>query len=340
MSALVSSAPESTPAPAAPPLQTGEALRFALTLVVILAPFLVCFGGLEAIAWQIGETWSMNHVVQWQDHNPKRMWRGGDGRSYLTYKVARVLQLKPEVVMLGQSRANFFTARMFQPYSFYNSEVTAWTFEQYLRYLQIITADGYAPRVLFFNLDYWMFNDEFDRAWDSRFYERPPTHWEDLKIVVDSLTKNPRGVLERLFTAKDVKGIYAFLHGDGFRLDGSLDQTWVPDSNPERITNDTIHVGRPPAVFGDKFDPKEMAAFERFVEFAKSKNISLVGIQVPFHAKILDALNSWSGLWRKFRGKMGRDYLEGKGVLFFDFADMPEYRDRPERFTELGPSDD
>jgi hypothetical protein len=319
---------------AAPP-QAREALRFLLTIALILIPFLFGFGILEAIAWRVGETWSMEHVAQWQGTNPDRMWRGGDGRSYLTYKIARVRLLQPQIIMLGQSRANFIFARMMKPYSFYNAALTAWTFDHYRRFLELITGAGYAPKALFFNFDYWMFNKEFDRSWDDRFYEQPATHWEDLKIIVDELVKEPGVLLPRLRAADNLKGIYAVRNGSGFRVDGTLDP--LPTSaDPQRLVNDGNTVGKPPPAFGPHFGDEQVAAFERLVALAKAKNIVMIGIQVPFYKKILDGLNNqeFAGDWREFRSDAGRSYFASKGIIFFDFADMSEYRDKPEDFVD------
>jgi len=329
--AIVNSAVNSPSAPR----QAWEALRFFATIVVILIPLICCFGVLEAIAWRVGETRSMEDLARWQSRKLERMWRGGDGRSYLTYKVARVGLLKPQVIMLGQSRANYIVASMMKPYTFYNSGLTAWTFNQYRRFLELITADGYAPKVLFFNLDYWMFSKGFDDYWVERFYEKPPTHWEDLKVIVDELMKEPIVLLYRLPYANDLKGIYAVRYGSGFRQDGSLDPSVIP-SNANRLDNDGINIGNPPTVLGAGFDEEQIVAFDRFVAFAKSKNIALIGIQVPYYAKVVNGLNHepWAGIWREARSDSTRRYFEGKGVIFFDFADMPQYRDNPNNFVD------
>jgi|HubBroStandDraft_4_1064222.scaffolds.fasta_scaffold04915_5 hypothetical protein len=324
--------------PAVSPLrfQCIEACRFLARLTLILLPVLVCYALLEAIAWRVGQTWSMQHVAQWQGDDPTRTYRGGDPHYIAPYKMARVRQRKPDVIMLGSSRSNYVRAEMFKPYSFQNCSLTAWTFNQYLRFLQTISSDGYAPKALFFNLDYWMFNDEYNRAWDDLFSEPPPTHWQELKTVIDELLREPANFLSRVFRAENAKGVYALRFGLGFQVDGSLAVSGTPDANPARLMGD-YHVGAVPFVFGDRFNPEQMNSFERFVDFAKSKNIALIGIQFPFYAGILDALDRTSqGLWHQFNSDNSRSYIESKGVVFFDFANMPEYRDKPEAFMNSG----
>jgi len=312
-----------------------EGLRFFITILLITAPILIAFGLLEMVAWQVGETMSMQAIAEWQSREPERMWRGGDGRSYLAYKVARVRQLKPQIIMLGQSRANSFRGESLKPYSFFNSGLVAWTFSHYRRYLELVTADGYAPKALFFNFDYWMFSKGFDKYWVERFYEEPPTHWEGLKVIIEQLQKDPTALYRTLPATHKLKGLYAVLSGDGFRQDGSLGGA-VPTPDPNRLANDGTAVGGPPVELGDGFDDEQLAAFERFVSFAKSRNIALIGLQAPFYAKILYGLNqeSRAGIWREFRSDARHAYFEGKGIIFFDFADMPEYREKPEYFVD------
>jgi hypothetical protein len=316
--------------------EAGQWRRFLRTLLLVLWPTLIIAASVERVAWRTGETVDPDTIARWQSQKPGRMWRGGDGRSYLTYKVARIKLLKPEVVMLGQSRANSFAANDVRPYPFYNAGLTAWTFNQYLRFLELINSDGYEPRVLFFNLDYWMFSRNFDQYWSTRFYEHPPTHAESVRFVLQEWQKNPIYLLRRLSAASDLQGIYALLNGDGFKEDGSLTFSGGLSADPKRLDNDGIVVGQVPVQVGNGFDEGEVASFERFVAYAHSKNIVLIGIQVPFYKKVLDGLNSSpnAGIWREFRSEARRRYFASKGVMFFDFADMPEYRDKAQHFID------
>jgi hypothetical protein len=119
--------------------QLREWRRLFVVLVLMLSPLLVT-AALEGLAWRIGETMPMSLISKWQDGAPDRLWRGGDGHSYLTYKLARVADLKPEILALGPSRANSFRAAAFAPYTFFNAGLTAWTFEQYRRFLELSPA--------------------------------------------------------------------------------------------------------------------------------------------------------------------------------------------------------
>jgi hypothetical protein len=309
--------------------------RFVGGLLLILSPSLIIGASLEALAWRLGETMPVSMISKWQDGAPDRIWRGGDGHSYLPYKLARIADLRPEIIALGPSRANAFRGDAFAPYSFFNAGLTAWTLDQYRRFLELITRDGYAPRAVVFNLDYWMFSAGFDHYWGNRFDETPASHVSDLLRVVGQLTKDPVDLWRRLPPTDHVHGLYAVLTGDGFRADGSLtEKEATPD--PQRLAGDGTGVGVPPVVLSDHIAPEQVEDFDRFAALAKEKHVALIGIQLPYYDKILNGLNKnpQTGSWREFESVEWQQHLTAAGVTFFDFADMPEYRNKPEYFTD------
>jgi hypothetical protein len=244
--------------------------------------------------------------------------------------------LKPAVIALGPGRANAFRGGLFAPYSFYNAGQTAWTFDHYRRFLELVTKDGYAPRALVFNLDYWMFASGFDHYWADRFDEHPETHVANLLRVAGQLAAAPADLLRRLPDTSRERGLFAVLTGDGFNPDGSrLAPPATPDA--QRLADDSTAAGVPPVVLADHIAAEQVAEFDQFVAFAKSKHIALIGVQLPFYAKILDGLkdNPEAGIWREFESaEWQQQHLAAAGVAFFDFADMTEYRDKPEYFVD------
>jgi hypothetical protein len=315
--------------------QLGEWRRFVVTLLLVLSPLLAVGAALELLAWRVGETMSVAATAKWQEGGPNRLWRGGDGHSYLTYKVARVAELKPEIVVVGPSRANAFRGDAFAPYSFFNAGLTTWTLDQDRRFLELIARDGYAPRVLVFNLDYWMLSPGFDHYWGNRFDEAAAPHVSDLVRVVGQLAKDPAGLLRRLPATDREHGLLALLTGEGFGPDGAL--TPKPTSpDPARLQGDGTEAGTPPAVMAEHLSSEQIAKFDALAALAKAKHVALVGIQLPLYSKILDGLKSdpQNGLWREFAGAEWRKHMADAGVVFFDFADMPEYRDKPEYFID------
>jgi hypothetical protein len=320
---------------ASAPSQLREWRRLLGTLLLVLAPVLVLAGAVEGLAWCVGETVPMSMTSTWQDGAPDRIWRAGDGHSYLPYKLARVADLKPEIVVLGPSRANEFRGDLFAPYTFYNAGLTAWTFDQYRRFLDLVARDGYAPKVLVFNLDYWMFSAGFDHYWADRFDEKPPTHVSSLLRVIGQMREDPRRLWHVLPDTGRRHGLLALLSGEGFGADGSLSgRAGAPDA--QRLLDDGTSAGTPPVALADRIEPEQVAKFDQFVALAKAKHVALVGVQLPYYQKILNGLNdnSEAGIWREFEGAEWQQRLAAAGVLFFDCADMPEYRDKPEYFID------
>jgi hypothetical protein len=314
--------------------QWGEWGRLAGILLLILSPLLLAAAALEALAWRIGETMPPVMISTWQDGAPDRVWRGGDGHSFLAYKLARIRDLKPQIIALGPGRANAFHGKGFAPYSFFNAGLTAWTFDQYRRFLDLVARDGYAPRAIVFDLDYWMFSPGFDHYWVDRFDQAPSPHVDDLMRVIGQLTLDPLGLWRRLAATDRLHGLYAVLTGEGFAADGSVAATPVSD-DPQRLADDGTSAGIPPAILADAISDDQVSQFERFVALAKAKHVALIGVQLPLYRKILDGLNGNpdAGIWRQFESAAWqRQHLDG--VTFFDFADMPEYRGKPGYFTD------
>jgi hypothetical protein len=329
------SAADEAASPAVERSRLREWGRLVGVLLLILSPLLLAGVVLEGLAWHIGETMPVSVISTWQDGAADRIWRGGDGHSFLTYKLARVADLKPEIIALGPSRANAFKGDGFAPYTFFNAGLTAWTFDQYRRFLELITRDGYAPRALVFNMDYWMLSSGFDHYWVDRFDEKPATHVSDLLRVVAQLREDPLRLWRNLPRADHVHGLYAVLTGEGFRADGSpADKPGTPD--PALPAGDETGVGTPPVVLADHIAAEQVANFEQFATLAKAKHVALIGIQLPYYEKILNGLNGnpQAGIWREFESTEWHRRFADSGVIFFDFADMPAYRDKPEYFLD------
>jgi hypothetical protein len=314
----------------------AEWWRFFKGLLAGCASLILLAAALEAFAWQIGETWSMSAIAKWQSEGPDRAWRGGDGRSYLTYKLARARLLKPDVLVLGSSRANTFQGDLLKPYSFYNAGLTSWTFEQDRRFIEMLTAGGYKPKVIIISFDYWMFNKGFDKKWADRFYEQPTTHIDDLKLAMDHLWETPE-LFENLSYTGQYKGIYAVLNkGDqSFHADGSLSNVQV-SNDPRRLEAFGKRVGDGEIEASDAIDPQEIESFERLMAFAQQKRIALIGIQVPFWKPLAADLdtNPGSGIWREFESPERRDFFAKSGLLFFDFGHLPHYADQAQYFID------
>jgi hypothetical protein len=313
-----------------------EFMLFIRAVLLSLSPIILAIVLLEVLADHIGESWPMSKVAAWQSAKPGREFRGGDGKSYLTYKVSRVRLLKPKVLVIGASRTNSFRAEHFAPISFFNAGLTSWTFDHYRRFLEMATDRTYAPKILIVSVDYWMFANNFDEMWKPRFYDKPTPHIADLKFVANELISAPMRLIKRLPHAANYKGMYAFLSGDGFKADGSLARGHALSPDINRLAQDGTAVGVPPLMLGPSISKRQKEKFERFMAAAKARNITVIGIQAPYHRRIFDVLekSSKAGIWREFRSAANRRYLESTGLIFFDFAYMKEFIDKPQHFVD------
>jgi hypothetical protein len=153
--------------------------------------------------------------------------------------------------------------------------------------------------------------------------------------VVGQLTKDPADLWRRLSAAGHEHGLYALLTGDGFAADGSMPAK-PATADAARLEADNTEIGTPPAVLADEMSPDQLANFDEFVALAKEKHVALIAVQLPFYKKILDGLNGNpdAGIWHQFESAGWRQRLADKGVVFFDFADAPAYRDKPQYFTD------
>jgi hypothetical protein len=186
---------------------------------------------------------------------------------------------------------------------------------------------------LVFNMDYWMFSSGFDHYWVDRFDEKTSGHAADLLRIVGQLREGPGDLWRRLPATGQQHGLFAVLTDEGFRADGSMIvKPTTPD--PQRLADDDTGAGIPPVVLADHIAAEQVETFDKFVAFAKDKHIALIGIQLPFYAKILDGLNGnpEAGIWREFESPEWQQRFAAAGVTLFDFADMPDYRDKPEYF--------
>src|SRR6185437_9770194 len=102
------------------PSRGAEAKRLIgqlLLLVLLPAAILIC--PVEWAAWRSGDTVPPALIAQWQFEDPSLQW-GGAGQFFAPVKIAGAQLQRPDVLVIGASRAGQFRSRMFKPYSFYN----------------------------------------------------------------------------------------------------------------------------------------------------------------------------------------------------------------------------
>lgn len=318
--------------------EAGEWKHFVGALLLIIGiPLFLLFGALEIISWRLGDTVPPQMAAELQSKEPTLAWRGYRDNRYAQFKLARVNILKPDILVMGHSRIAGFRAVMFQPYSFYNMSRVSWPWKTYtdlLRHLPV----GYKPKVIVFNLDFFMFNADYGTTYESM---KPVfqsslliDHLRALLYVFSEIGKTPS-----LIWADDkdpyyklpVLGVQGHVYSSGFRPDGS---ERIPGYFQDRAGRDPgimskIDLKNPSYLGGDAMAPTEIKNFEEFVSLAHSKGITLIGVQLPMYRPMIQFLEQSPrhGILKDYRKHAAAGYFDRLGVIYFDFMDFGSYSD-------------
>ncbi len=323
--------------------------RFLRSLVLTLTPTWIAFAGLEYVAFHTGETQPPAVSAQRQQNDPNLLWMTRvSGNQYIQFKLERLALERPDVVMMGASRGTQLRSGVFKPYSFYNLSLTSWTFAAFIDIINKFP-EGYAPKVIVFNLDFFTFND----GWHEKNRGSHPIfardtglfpHAQRLRNVVNAIRDYP----PRFATFPDMReelygssalGLTAITRSAGFRKDGSLqfdDKVLsLAGAMPNMMADVTL--GLMPLFFGARMGETEMTRFAEFVDLAKSKGIALVGIQTPMFDPLNRAVETSGhyGILREFEDRVERGWLKKLGVLFFDFRTFKPYSNDYRYFIDV-----
>ncbi|WP_316205930.1 MULTISPECIES: hydrolase [unclassified Bradyrhizobium] len=260
--------------------------------------------------------------------NPGAVFLPFDLRYNGMLKLNSVQQSRPDVLWIGSSRAATLREQMFQPYRFYNMSFTGWTTEQIADAFERATRD-WSPRVVVISLDYFLFTDEWARAYAgtrAMVYDR---EWDYLRSsIADFLKaamKSPQLLNEILLGQGNFVGTHAILSREGFRRDGSylFSLKHIDDARLHHQTAQTLVSAVPGA---PNMSDQQKASIVRIAELAKQRRIQLIGVQLPFIRPAVDYLDHdasytyYSGVWREFESEQNRSWLEGLGIAFFDLG--------------------
>jgi len=306
--------------------------RFAK--IIFLAggiPLLFVFVVLETVAWRIGETIPFTWAAQEQAENPDLLWSAGRQQNYVTFKLDRVAEVRPDILVMGQSRLGQLRGAMFHPYSFYNLCRVSWPIDTYLEILHHLP-EGYHPKVIIFDLDFFMFNPLYPKYYaDVAPAFTGPSHWNALADVLLALRKNPMLIFagHRSPMGQPVLGLAAYRSSSGTRQDGSelwplpLLQKAGRDLN---MLKDAEWDG-PQFFHGDAMGTEELAQFEEFTAWARARNITLIGVQMPTYDPVVRAVEQdpGYGILKDFRNHISSGYFDRQGVIVFDDLTFPPY---------------
>ncbi|HUB66401.1 MAG TPA: hypothetical protein VL981_02815 [Candidatus Methylacidiphilales bacterium] len=297
--------------------------------VLILAAILEC------VSWRVGQTIPYDEAAQEQIKNSALIWNEGDSEQ-AAFKLIRMQQARPGVIVIGQSRMSQFRSAMFRPYGFYNLGQIAWTFSVYSDLLRQLPAD-YSPKIVFFSLDFFNLNPRYL----ADYAMAPPGHggsgwlghldaWREIYSIVSI---HPDAIMAGRSDARGEPciGLRAAYYGEGVRLDGSEAQPFralnTAGRNPDLFH--TVQWDHPPIYYGDAVSDEEMAKLEKFIAQVRAHGATPVGVQMPIYGPVLRAIehNPRYGIWKDFQNRIGGGYFNRLGLIVFDYSKFPPYSD-------------
>ena len=322
------------------------------------ALFLLILALISAVNWlgeSVGATTSLINLANGQAKDRNAIVLPFDLRYWADLKLPRVAIDKPDVIFISSSRGGEMRSQMLAPYKFYNLSFTAWTLDQVTDIFDRATRE-FAPKVAIVSLDYFMFTDVWPKVnakntmrFADPFYKfrsgldmmqtaaRRAAFLQDCIIPIFQSGHGCRAAEGRFL------GTAAIINQEGFRDDGSY--RYGPgrlQDSEKNITADFLVNAMPGA---PSIDRDQMLVLERLAALARTRGVTLVGIQLPFAKAGVDYLDNnesyhhYSGVWREFQGSAVRDKFRQLGITFFDLSRAPLNQDSNNFIDAYHPSE-
>lgn len=314
----------------------GEWRRFGkIFFAVVGGALFALLAVLEFISLRVGQTLPYDEAAAEQTKNPAMLWNDGDSHQP-AFKLIRLAQVRPDVVVMGQSRMSQFRSGMFRPYSFYNLGKIAWTFGVDSDLVRRWPAD-FKPKVVIFSLDFFNFNPSYLAAYPSALSQSGDSGWpgqiDAWREIFSIFSLHPESILagRRDPVGEPAIGLQAALMGDGVRLDGSESQP-IPALKTAGRNADlfkTVRFDNAPIYYGDALSGEELAKFEEFIALVRARGATPIGVQMPIYGPVMRVIEQdpHYGILKDFRDRIANGYFDRLGVIVFDDATLPPYSD-------------
>jgi hypothetical protein len=182
---------------------------------------------------------NLDHIIGEQLSGGHKLFLSGINQNAYAYKLELLEKTKPEVVVIGSSRAMQFRDEFFQK-QFLNLGGTVSNIADLEQLAAKINSLQTKPKLLLITLDPWWFNPNYIPA------RQPHLNIEFPNIVNADLMFNAVNTLGRgswlteMFVSDNL-GIHAILSGEGFSVDGSYHYTATVTG--EKISRDELFAG-------------------------------------------------------------------------------------------------
>jgi hypothetical protein len=323
----------------------SEWLRVARVLFFVVAvPLIAMVLACEWVAWNLGEDLSPEEGARRQTADPRLLWDSVNLDTHYRFKLARVEQVKPDVLALGQSRMGNLRSEMFAPYKFYNMFRPSWPFSVYTEMLHRIPKED-TPKVIIISMDFFMFNPEY-----SKYYDADPSANSDRVRPYDrvnlvrktfiALARDP--LLIFASTQNSVRripaiGVLPNFLGTGYRADGSgTSKLRVGPKMPVDYLEAVKWNHDPSFDYCDAMQPSEMAHLDEFAKAAHDRGIAVIAVQMPIFSPVLRAYEADGhfGILADFREHLADGYFDRLGIVALDYSDFPPYTNDSRYFND------
>jgi hypothetical protein len=328
----------------------AESRRFWFRVGRFLAPLGVIGFLFAGVALRSGEFLPVRFIAWLQTFRHPFIFLPKFSDHTFRLKLDATRSLRPDVLVLGSSRANQWRSAMFRPITFYNAGNSISALHDFTRFLEEL--GDYNPRVIIFSIDYFTFSPQFERVYREQSKDDignfgSPEQMLIIKrlfneiIVKDLLAaRDPMALLFQQDPSIPALGLSAMRLNTGFRIDGSYQYGGVVDTGYEFDVPSVvarIQDGKEwPIVPASRLEPALLRKFEQFTELARRKGIALVGVTMPFLPSALKAIERsplYEG-WRQFQSQQTKDWISSQGVVYFDFTKIEDFAGRADEFVD------
>jgi hypothetical protein len=316
---------------------------------------LLAFLTIEWANWRAGAGLSLTAAAAVQAEHSNVLW-GGPANQYADFKLHRLAEVKPEVVVIGDSPCSQIRSAMFKPYRIYNFCTTAWTFDQ-IQQILLRVDQVWHPKVLIFSLNYYFFLDDWVVGWTNKIpmeYDARSisAHVSHLQHLVELFQEHPKqfvqylsgSTLERV-DGMELIGADAVVLRYGIRYDGSiLYPLLMRLAAPERSADPSFGLLR--SVHGAaEMSATQVSSLATLAKTGNQRGIKLVGVQFPLLKATVDFLDGdtayrpYAGAWREFTSKETQRRFKEMGIVFCDLSHDPVTADRSNFYDPMHPTE-
>ena len=236
--------------------------------------------------------------------------------------------IDPEIITIGNSRVNSFRANMFAPYRFYNfSRVTT----NFSHYLSIVKKFDNLKMVIVILEPFQFRKIEGQKKGPFRIKRKSRT----IKQIVKNFYTISKRDIFKLHETPSFFGINGHLLNRGIRsLDGSVyagKQHLKTNTDQEKKFAQYKSKNSSPTdkdmfqYLDSDINPRSLELYRELVHYAEEKNITVVGITMPYAEEIQSTLNSNKkefNLYHLLQTPNGQDQLRSVSEFYFNFSEL------------------